>query len=98
MECPKCNHPSESDIECSHCGIIFAKYLAKRTLGNAGNQIKTTGPMTLENVIAVSNCGFFDGQPFTHNVDYCRAGGNAITVYLRPGNQAIIVHLIKKIF
>jgi hypothetical protein len=66
----------------------------RRTIaeGNAGNQIKTTGPMTLENVIAVSNCGFFDGQPFTHNVDYCRAGGNAITVFLRPGNKATIVN------
>jgi len=28
--------------------------------GNAGDQIKTTGPTHVENVITVSNCGYFD--------------------------------------
>jgi len=66
----------------------------KRTIaeGNAGNQIKTTGPAHLENVIAVSNCGFFQDQPFTHNVDYCRAGGSALALYPRHGNQLNVIN------
>ena len=26
MQCPKCLKETASDVECSHCGIIFAKY------------------------------------------------------------------------
>jgi PKD repeat protein len=66
----------------------------RRTIaeGNAGDQLKTTGPTVVENVIAVSNCGFFDGQSFTYNVDNCRAGGSAIALTLRASNQASIVN------
>jgi hypothetical protein len=60
--------------------------------GNAGDQIKTNGPATIENTIAVSNCGSFEGQPFTHNVDPCRAGGTALFLVLRAGAQARVTN------
>ena len=63
-----------------------------RAEGNAGNQIKTTGPVTIENTIIVGNCGFFDGQPFTYNVDNCRALGTALALDLCPGNQATVIN------
>ena len=37
-----------------------------RAEGNAGNQIKMTGPATIENIVLVGNCAFFEGQPFTY--------------------------------
>jgi hypothetical protein len=66
----------------------------RRTIarGNAGDQIKTSGPTTIENVLAVSHCGAFEGQPFTHHVDPCRAGGSAIALTLRTGDQVTVVN------
>ncbi|HEX9094364.1 MAG TPA: PKD domain-containing protein, partial [Coriobacteriia bacterium] len=60
--------------------------------GNAGDQIKTNGPVTIENTIAVSNCGSFQGQPFTHNVDPCRAGASALFLVLRAGARAQVTN------
>lgn len=60
---------------------------------NAGNQIKTfRGPFVLENSVLIGHCGFFEGKPFTHHVDACRAGGNALEVGLTQGGQATITH------
>ncbi|MGA7615604.1 MAG: choice-of-anchor Q domain-containing protein [Thermoanaerobaculia bacterium] len=66
----------------------------RRTIaeGNAGNQIKTSGPAILENVIAVGNCGFFEGQPFTFNVDPCRAVGNTLSLDLWKGDRVSVVN------
>ena len=66
----------------------------RRTLavGNAGNQIKTAGPAVIENTIAVGNCGFFDGQPFTHHVDDCRAAGNTLSLDLSAGQTATVTN------
>ncbi|MBI4470766.1 MAG: right-handed parallel beta-helix repeat-containing protein [Acidobacteria bacterium] len=67
----------------------------RRTIaeGNDGQQIKTTGPVLIENCIIVGNCGFFDGQPFTYNVEpLCRAGGTALTFDLRPGDQVSVTN------
>jgi len=67
----------------------------RRTLaeGNAGNQIKNfRGPFRLENSVVVGNCGFFDGQSFTYNVDNCRALGTALAIGLAPGDQATVVN------
>jgi hypothetical protein len=66
----------------------------RRTIArdNAGDQIKTSGPTAIENVLAVSNCTAFEGQPFTHNVDPCRAGGSAIALTLRTADQATVVN------
>ena len=60
--------------------------------GNAGNQIKTNGPTLIENSIIVGNCGYFEGQPFTFNVDACRAYGNALSLSLRPGDQVTVTN------
>jgi hypothetical protein len=66
----------------------------RRTIaeGNAGNQIKTNGPTLIENAIIVGNCGYFEGQPFTHHVDNCRAAGNALALNLQPGDQATVMN------
>jgi hypothetical protein len=66
----------------------------RRTIaeGNAGDQLKTSGPTTVENVIAVSNCGFFQGKSFTHDVDNCRSGGSALALTLRDGNTATVIN------
>ena len=66
----------------------------RRTMaeGNAGNGFKTTGPTLIENSIIVGNCGFFDGQPFTFNVDDCRFLGNALVLYLRRGDQVTVTN------
>ncbi len=60
--------------------------------GNAGDQIKTNGPVTIENTIAVSSCASFEGQPFTHQVDPCRAGGSALFLVLREGAGALVTN------
>jgi hypothetical protein len=60
--------------------------------GNAGDQIKTNGPVTIENSIAASNCGSFEGAPFTHDVDPCRAGGSALFLVLRAGAEARVTN------
>jgi len=67
----------------------------RRTIaeGNAGNQVKNfRGPFLLENSIIVGNCGFFDGQPFTFNVDNCRAGGTALAIGLAQGDRATVTN------
>lgn len=63
-----------------------------RAEGNAGNQIKTTGPTVVENSIIVGNCGYFDGQPFTYNVDNCRALGSALALNLKLGDQDTVIN------
>ncbi|MFZ5879128.1 MAG: S-layer homology domain-containing protein [Chloroflexota bacterium] len=61
--------------------------------GNAGNQVKVNrGPFLIENSVIVGNCGFFDGQPFTYNVDNCRAAGVALAIGLTRGDQAVVVN------
>ncbi len=75
-----------------------------RAEGNAGNQVKTSGPVEIENSIIVGNCAFFKDQSFTASGDYnadgqiesavenCRASGNALSLDLRRGNRAIITN------
>ncbi|MFN4218444.1 MAG: choice-of-anchor Q domain-containing protein, partial [Candidatus Bipolaricaulia bacterium] len=63
-----------------------------RAEGNAGNQLKTAGPTVIENSIIVGNCGYFDGQPFTYNVDNCRAFGSAIALNLNLGDQGTVIN------
>jgi hypothetical protein len=66
----------------------------RRTIaeGNAGNQIKTTGAVTIENSIIVSNCGFFHDRLGWNNNDDCRAGGDALAFALNPGSQAKVIN------
>lgn len=63
-----------------------------RAEGNAGNQIKTNGLALIENTVAVGNCGYFDGQAFTHDVDNCRAAGNTLSLAVRPGDTVTVVN------
>ena len=66
----------------------------RRTIaeGNAGNQIKTTGTVTIENSLIVSNCGYFHDMPFWNNDDDCRAVGDALVLALQPGGQASVIN------
>ena len=67
----------------------------RRTLleGNAGSQVKNDrGPFLIENSIIVGNCGFFEGQSFTYNVDACRAMGNALDLGLTAGDQVTVTN------
>jgi hypothetical protein len=67
----------------------------RRTLleGNAGNQAKNDrGPFVIENSVIIGNCGFFDGKPFTYNVDSCRAMGDALDLGLMAGDHVTVTN------
>ena len=87
-------HNTSDGLDLLYARLPDAAIEIRRTIaeGNAGNQIKTTGPVVIENSVIVGNCGFFDGQPFTFNVDNCRAYGSAVSMDLMRGNQARIVN------
>jgi len=63
-----------------------------RAEGNAGNQVKITGQSTITNSVLVGNCAFFEGKPFTHDVDPCRALGNTLEVVYTGGEHVSIVN------
>jgi hypothetical protein len=63
-----------------------------KAYGNAGNQIKTNGPVQMNNSLLIGNCGFFNGQSFTYNVDDCRAGGNALSLSVRKSHAVSVVN------
>lgn len=63
-----------------------------RSEGNAGNQVKVAGDAEIVNSVLVGNCGYFDGQPFTFNVDNCRALGNTLELDYHPGAQVTLVN------
>ncbi|MBM3135179.1 MAG: hypothetical protein FJZ89_07835, partial [Chloroflexi bacterium] len=87
-------HNTSDGLDLLYVRQAGASIEIRRTIaeGNAGNQIKTSGPTLVENSILVGNCGFFDGQPFTYNVDNCRAFGTALVLDLRPGNQDTVIN------
>jgi hypothetical protein len=60
--------------------------------GNAGNQVKATGLASLSNSLLVGDCAFFENQPFTYNVDPCRALGNTLEVVFTGGEQVRIIN------
>jgi hypothetical protein len=73
--------------------------------GNAGNQIKTSGELTLTNNVVVANCSFFDGKPFSmlkgyfwedktdfHTAGNCRANGDAVVASVPAGSRNQIVN------
>ncbi len=59
---------------------------------NDGNQVKTTGSVLIENSLIVSDCGFFHDMPFWNNDDDCRASGDALAIFLNPGQQASVTN------
>lgn len=60
--------------------------------GNAGNQIKVSGPAEIINSLMVGNCAFFEDQPFTYWVDLCRALGNTLAVIFTGGEQSSLLN------
>jgi sugar lactone lactonase YvrE len=94
IEDSKFLHNTSDGLDLLYARIPGSSIEIRRTRaeGNAGNQIKTTGPTLIENSIIVGNCGYFHGQPFTYNVDDCRAYGNAIDVTLRPGDRVTVTN------
>jgi hypothetical protein len=63
-----------------------------RAEGNAGNQVKIAGQATVTNSVLVGNCAFFDGQPFTYDVDACRALGNTIEFAYTGAEQVVLLN------
>ena len=61
-----------------------------RAEGNAGNQIKTAGEAEITDSVIISNCGYFSGKSFTHNVDHCRALGSAVLLDLGNSDLATL--------
>lgn len=87
-------HNTSDGLDLLYARLPDAAIEIRRTIaeGNAGNQIKTTGTVAIENSVIVGNCGFFDGQPFTFNVDNCRAVGCAVFMGFMQGNQSRLVN------
>jgi hypothetical protein len=69
--------------------ITLRRVLAE---GNAGNPVKVTGQAVIENSVLIANCAFFEGQPFTYNVDACRAMGNALELSFTGGEPVRLVN------
>ena len=65
-----------------------------RAQGNAGNQIKVSGPVTIENTIALGNCAFFADFPTSSlgDGDHCRAKGNTLSIRPTANSLAILRH------
>jgi hypothetical protein len=63
-----------------------------RAEGNAGNQVKVTGPTEISNSVLIGNCAFFENQPFTYLVDHCRALGNTLAAFFTGGDHIGIVN------
>ncbi|MCX7681926.1 MAG: right-handed parallel beta-helix repeat-containing protein [Anaerolineae bacterium] len=87
-------HNTSDGLDLLYTRVPGSRIEIRRALarGNAGNQIKTNGPTVIENSILVGNCGYFEGKPFTHHVDNCRAAGNALSLNLQPGNAVTITN------
>ena len=60
--------------------------------GNAGNQLKTNGNAQITDSVIVGNCAYFQGKSFTHNVDACRALGNALSLGGTGATTPILVY------
>ncbi|MCJ7583899.1 MAG: S-layer homology domain-containing protein [Anaerolineales bacterium] len=87
-------HNTSDGLDMLYTRLPDAVIEIRRTIaeGNDGNQIKTTGAVTIENSIIVSNCGFFHDMPYWNNDDDCRAGGSALVFALNPGGQAKVIN------
>ena len=87
-------HNTSDGLDMLYVRLPDSKIEIRRTISaeNAGNQIKTSGNVSIENSIIVSNCGFFHGMPYWNNDDDCRAGGDALAFDLNPGGQASVVN------
>ncbi|MCF7220941.1 choice-of-anchor Q domain-containing protein [Marilutibacter chinensis] len=64
---------------------------------NAGNQVKTSGPMRIENSILAGSCGYFADlqraepeRSIMTGSDHCRAMGNTLSVSFTGDSRAVI--------
>jgi hypothetical protein len=60
--------------------------------GNAGNQLKARGEVSIDHAVAVGSCAAFRGKPWSWKVDDCRAAGNAIALEPMAGRPIRIDH------
>ena len=60
--------------------------------GNAGNQLKTSGPASVENSVLIGNCAFFAGQPLMLEGDNCRAAGNTVSIDVHRGSRVTLMN------
>lgn len=85
----------QDGLDFLHCQANGNFYMYRtRTEGNMGQQVKIN--MTnwyIENSLIVGDCYYFHGQTFQYTggstPDYCRAGGDAISVYFNGGSYNI---------
>jgi hypothetical protein len=87
-------HNSSDGLDLLYARLPDAAIEIRRTIaaGNDGNQIKTTGDVTIENSVIVSDCAFFEGMPYWNPGDTCRSGGDALAFDLNPGGRVTVVN------
>jgi hypothetical protein len=87
-------HNTQDGLDLLYARLVTSSIEIRRTIaeGNAGNQIKVTGPTHIENSIIVGQCGFFEGRAGWNSDDNCRAGGDALLINLRPGDVATVTN------
>ncbi len=87
-------HNTSDGLDLLYTRVAGSRIEIRRTIaeGNAGNQIKTNGPTQIENSVIVGNCGYFEGQSFTHAVESCRAYGNSLALNLQPGDAVTLTN------
>jgi len=89
-------HNTSDGLDLLYARLSGAVIDIRRTIakGNDGNQIKTSGTVTIENSIVVSNCGFFEEKryPYWNSDDTCRAGGDALSFDMNPGGHAAVIN------
>jgi Right handed beta helix region len=66
--------------------VTFRRVTAK---GNAGNQLKTTGAVTLEDSVVVSSCGNFPVTPYFSS-GRCRAQGNTLSLNAHKQSELLV--------
>lgn len=61
--------------------------------GNAGNQLKSTGDVIVENSLLVSDCAYFEtASPLMTEGDHCRATGSTVSMHLVAGSTASLIN------
>lgn len=58
--------------------------------GNAGNQVKVSGPSVIRNSVIIGSCASFNGKYDMTSGDNCRALGDALVLAMTPGSLASV--------
>lgn len=86
---------TQDGLDFLHCEADGTFHIYRtRIEGNEGQQVKINAAgFYIENSSIIGDCYYFHGQSFTYSSgaapDYCRAGGEAISVYYNSGTYAI---------